>query len=159
METPYIMPLGFVERTTQDGALIMLTRPKESVTLKPGTPVTAWRYSRRHLALAKARGKISEVGYTSATVTTLETWTDSRWPLKEAILIRKTPVYLAVPDSFEPDLSQMITQDDTDAFDRLAEQRTQVRRLPEETISLQPYLNQPFGSESDRKHYKGKLNT
>ena len=30
MATPRIMPLGFIDRTTGDGAIIMLTNPEES---------------------------------------------------------------------------------------------------------------------------------
>ena len=57
MATPYIMPLGFIHRRTGDGAVIMLTNPEDSWTLQLGTLVTVWRYSRRRLAAAKARGQ------------------------------------------------------------------------------------------------------
>lgn len=40
MAGPYIMPLGFIDRTTDDGAIIMLTKPSESHNLKLETPVT-----------------------------------------------------------------------------------------------------------------------
>ena len=40
MTTLYIMPLGFIDRPTEDGAIIMLTNPEESTSLKLATPVT-----------------------------------------------------------------------------------------------------------------------
>ena len=62
MATPYIMPLGFIERTTEDGGTFTLTNPKESVSLRLNTPVAVWRYSPGQLALAKIRGVICAVG-------------------------------------------------------------------------------------------------
>ena len=40
MATPYIMPLGFIDRPTETGAIITLTRPSDSHTLRPETLVT-----------------------------------------------------------------------------------------------------------------------
>ena len=43
----YLNPLGFVDKPNETGATFILTNPKDSKTLEPGTPVTIWRYSRR----------------------------------------------------------------------------------------------------------------
>ena len=51
MNTPYIMPLGFIGQTTEDGAVFLLTNPEDSLRLNLGTPVTVWRYFRGLLAL------------------------------------------------------------------------------------------------------------
>ena len=57
MTTPRILPLGFIDRTTQDGAIIMLTKPGDSHTLRPDTPVTLRRRSiSTPPATARARG-------------------------------------------------------------------------------------------------------
>ncbi len=45
MAIPHIMPLGFIHRRTEAGAIIMLNNPQESQTLKLGTPITLWWYS------------------------------------------------------------------------------------------------------------------
>ena len=37
---PRILPLGYIDRTTDGGAIIMLTKPSESHNLKLETPVT-----------------------------------------------------------------------------------------------------------------------
>ena len=42
----YLNPLCFVDKPNETGATFILTNPKESKTLEPGTPVTIWRYSR-----------------------------------------------------------------------------------------------------------------
>ena len=52
MATSCIMPLGFIDRPTEDGAIIMLTNPEESISLKLATPVTLWRYNPARLAPA-----------------------------------------------------------------------------------------------------------
>ena len=75
MAVPYIMPLGFIDRPTETGATFNLTNPEDSLGRRPGTPVTVWRYSPELLAVAKLRGTVSDVGYTTATFTTIETQT------------------------------------------------------------------------------------
>ena len=80
MAQPYINPLGFIDRPTQGGAVILLTNPEDSPCLRPGTPITVWRYSPEHLALGKLRARITQVGDTTATFATDETETDPRWP-------------------------------------------------------------------------------
>ncbi len=76
MATPYIMPLGFVHRRTEDGATIILTNPEESRSLERGTPVTLWCYSQGRGAIAKAYGGITAVGYVTATFRTAEIQAD-----------------------------------------------------------------------------------
>ena len=111
MARPYIMPLGFIDRSTEEGTVIFLTNPKDSRNLNAGAPVTVWRYLPEHLALARLRGSISAVGYTTATFTTVATHTDPRWPLDENILRPRTPVFLALEESYEPDPGRMLTQE------------------------------------------------
>ena len=118
MATPYIMPLGFIDRTTDDGTIFLLTNPEDSLGLKLGTPVTVWRYSQEHLALAKLRGTITAVGFTRATFTSAHSLKDSRWPQDEDILKPKIPVYLAIPGSYEPNGSRMLSQEETDEIHR-----------------------------------------
>ena len=40
MPAPRILPLGFIDRTTSDGAVILLTKPSDSSNLRPETAVT-----------------------------------------------------------------------------------------------------------------------
>ena len=56
------------------------SNPQESQDLKTGTPVTAWRFSREHLATAKIRGHINSVGHMTATFITVEGQLDLKWP-------------------------------------------------------------------------------
>ena len=104
MAKPYIMPLGFIDRITGDETVFLLTNPEDSKTIGAGTPVTVWRYSHEHLALAKVRGLITAVGYTTATFTIGETNTDPRWPDDMGVLNPKAPVFLAqeIPSSRTP---------------------------------------------------------
>ena len=114
MTRPYIAPFGFIDRLTDDGAIFTLSNPDDSVNLRSNTPVTVWRYSPEQLALAKIRGLISAIGYVTATFKTVESVIDDRWPQGEEILHEKTPVYLALENSFEPDPNRMLTQDQVD---------------------------------------------
>ena len=135
MAKPYIMPLGFIHRKTEAGTVFLLTSPGESKNLRPDTPVTVWTYSPEHLALGKVRGLITAVGYTTATFAAVETSLDSRWPGVQDVLRPKAPVFLALNESFDPDLSRMLTQEQAnrmEAYARLYSDRTKSgsRRRP-----------------------------
>ena len=116
-ETP-ILPLGFAIRATAEGVVMLLTDPRESKTLKPGTPVTIWRYSAGHLALGKARGIITEVGYATARFAVSETETDARWPEDQDVILPRIPVFLGMKGTFEPDPSRTLTEAMAQGFRR-----------------------------------------
>lgn len=81
MPAPRILPLGFIDRTTDDDAIIMLTNPNDSHNLKYETPVTLrTRSITKAGATARARGLITAVGYVTATFKVVESRTDSGWP-------------------------------------------------------------------------------
>ena len=120
MATPYIMPLGFIDRLTEDGATFTLSNPEDSLSLLPNTPVTIWRYSPEQLVLAKIRGLLSALGYVTARFRTVESVTDVRWPEREEILRERTPVYLALKDTFEPDHGRMLNQEQANRMQSIA---------------------------------------
>ena len=68
MAKPYINPIGFIDRTTDNRTIFLLNNPEDSLELKLDAPVTVWRYSPDQLALAKIRGVLSAVGYVTATL-------------------------------------------------------------------------------------------
>ena len=136
MVQPYIMPLGFIDRTTEDGAIIMLTNPQDS--LRTDTPVTVWRYSPEQLALAKMRGLISTVGYVTATFRTVELQVDPRWPEDEEILRERTPVYLALKATFEPDPGRMLTREQVETMRNAAAQYRKLRSGDPQDGGTQP---------------------
>ena len=43
MAIRYMMPLGFIDQPTEDGATFIPTNPEDSLGLRPSTPVTVWR--------------------------------------------------------------------------------------------------------------------
>ena len=121
MAVPYILPLGFIDQPTEDGATFILTNPEDSLGLRPGTPVTVWRYSPELLAVAKLRGAVSDVGYTTATFTTIQTQTDPRWTQDLPIIRPAAPVFLALADSFEPDPERKLTQEQAESMRQIAQ--------------------------------------
>ena len=78
MARAYVVPIGYIERQTGEGATFILNNAEDSKSLRTNTPVTVWRYSPEHLALAKIRGLISAVGYVTATFRTVESVIDAR---------------------------------------------------------------------------------
>ena len=135
MMRPYINPLGFIDRPTVDGAVILLTNPEDSLSLRLPTPITVWRYCPEHLALGKLRGRITEVGYTTATFVTDEAQTDPRWPEDEKLLRPAAPVFLAIEGSFEPDPSRKLTPEKTEALRRIARRYAELTALPDRETS------------------------
>ena len=71
----------------------------------------------------------------TATFSAVETTTDPRWPSDEDVLRPKTPVFLALNESFDPDPSRMLTQEQAnrmETYARLYSDRTKSgnRRRP-----------------------------
>ena len=132
MATPYIMPLGFIDRPTENGAVITLTNPEDSLSLQLGTPITVWRYSPELLAVGRLRGSINAVGYTTATFDTVERRNDSRWPEDLPIIRPASPVFLALPDSFEPDPDRKLTQEQAEAMRRIARRYAELAQTQNE---------------------------
>ena len=121
MAAPRLLPLGFIDRTTDDGAIIMLTRPSESHTLRRDTPVTLLsRSTGQTPATARVRGIITAVGYVTATFKAVETHKHPNWPQEQPVLQRGTPVYQALPDSFQPDPARTMSKEQADRLSRLA---------------------------------------
>ena len=126
MAKPYINPIGFIDRTTDNKTIFLLNNPEDSRGLKLDTPVTVWRYSPDQLALAKIRGVISAVGYVTATFRIVESAIDPRWP-EEEILREKTPVYLALEGTFEPDPGRMLTREHANAIQSISPKYRKLR--------------------------------
>ncbi len=131
MARSYIMPLGFIDRINDDGATILLTNPDDSLALRVGTPITVWRYSPEHLALGKLRGRISEIGFTTATFVTDEIQKDPRWPVDEELLLTAAPLFLALEGTFEPDPIRKITPERAEALRRIARRYAQLTAFPD----------------------------
>ena len=129
MATPYIMPLGFIDRPTENGAVITLTNPEDSLSLQLGTSITVWRYSPELLAVGRLRGSINAVGYTAATFDTVERRNDSRWPEDLPIIRPASPVFLALPDSFDPDPDRKLTQGQAEAMRRIAQRYAELAQI------------------------------
>ena len=127
MTNPYISPIGFIKQITDDGAAFTLSNAEDSANLSPGTPVTVWRYSPEHLALAKIRGLITAVGYVTATFRAVESAIGPRWPEQEQILREKSPVYLALKGTFEPHPGRMLTQEQANRLQSLGLQYKKLR--------------------------------
>ena len=129
MPQPRLLPLGFIDRTTDDGAIIMLTRPSDSHNIQPETPVTLrTRNAGATPAMARVRGVITTVGYVTATFKTVETNKTPTWPQDQPVLRRGLPVYQALPDSFKPDPARTLTPEQAASLDRLASRYREITK-------------------------------
>ena len=116
MVTPYIIPLGFIDKLDGASTTFTLTNPEDSASLGPGAPVTVWHYSPRYQAIAKTRGEITNLDELTASFRTAGVNLDPKWPTEEATMQLGIPVYLALPNSFEPHSSRMLSQGEAEAL-------------------------------------------
>ena len=107
MTTPPIMPVGFVNQRTPNGATITLAGPPDKNRLKTGDHVTVWSHSPDHVATAKVLGHVTRLEADNGAFAILRTEVDTSWPASLDILDTGSPIYRAVPDSFEPEMSQV----------------------------------------------------
>ena len=66
--------------------------------------MTVWNFHQDFDALARTRGRISEVSETTASFVVTEESRDPSWPGHKDPIGEGNPVYLAEPDSFQPDI-------------------------------------------------------
>ena len=131
MAAPRILPLGFIDRTTDDGAIIMLTRPSASRDLRAETPVTlVSRSTGQKPARARVRGIITSVGYVTATFQVVEVNTTPDWPDGEQVLRNGIPVYQALADSFRRDPARTLSKAQADSLSRLAARYREITNPP-----------------------------
>ncbi len=124
-----ILPLGFIDRLTEDGAVMWLTTPSESINLRLDTAVTLTsRSARQPDAIATARGTITAVGYVTATFKTVETQRATIWPESESVLRKGIPVYEAIPGTFIPDPARTLTKEQEESLGRLAARYREITR-------------------------------
>ena len=139
MTNQRILPLGFVDKTTEDGAIMLLTNPSDSHSLSPETSVTLQMRSAKGTgATATARGFITAIGYVTATFRVVETRTDTDWPDGELILRRGTPVYQALPNSFIPDPARTLTDEQSEGLRHLATRYRETNRPGRQTSDSAP---------------------
>ncbi len=147
MPAPRILPLGFIDRTTDDGAIMLLTTPSESHDLRVETAVTLTSRSIGQTnATARVRGIITAVGYVTATFKTVETQRTSNWPEDEQVLQRGTPIYQALPGSFTPDPVRTISREQAESLNRLA------ARYRETTYPTPPTIVTPRQPPRNGRH-------
>ena len=120
MTTQYIMPLGFVDQSTETGGTFILANPEDSLSLRTDTHITVWRYAPDRLAVAKLRGYINAVEEDTAAFTTIAYQRDPRWPEELPVLRVAAAVYLALENTFEPDPNRPLAPDLSEALRRLA---------------------------------------
>ena len=158
--TPYINPLGFIHGQTRKGIRFLLTDPGDSRNLKVGAPITITQPSSDGRSLAKIRGQIISVGYVTATFTIAETLLDQGWPQDEQTIRPKTPVYLAMENSFDPDPSRMLTAEQAERLREISRKYNDIlcnptsqdeseATPPRNHPPTQPPIRHPFPQQLD----------
>lgn len=124
-----ILPLGFIDRITDEGAVMWLTTPSESPKLGRETTVTLTSRSiGPPNATATARGIITAVGYVTATFKTVEIQRAPNWPQNETVLRKGLPVYEAIPGTFIPDPARTLSKEHEDSLRRLTARYREITR-------------------------------
>lgn len=114
------MPLGIIEQVTDDGAIFVMCRPTDSEDVSAGQPVTVWEMDQTTGARARYRGVISEIGDTVGAFIIRERDIDEGWPRGRHPVVPGNPVYLAMPDSYDPDPSRTGTLEEAELLADMA---------------------------------------
>ena len=152
MTKPTIMPIGIIQQPTENGATFKLTRPRDPTILKINSSVmvrnTHWDQDEIPSGVM-VRGHITEIGPTSATFTTSESWADPNWPKDTDILVPGNFVHLALPDSFEIDRSQIATRGEEKFLQKLEMDRQlkKARERKDSRLTTARPSPKPGGSE------------
>ena len=101
MTAPCIKPVGIIDGPVDGGAVFTLVRPQDQDGLQPDTPVTVWSFHQESGAVARVRGRVSEVSRTTAAFRAAEFNVGPGWPGHVNPLEAGSPVYLATEDSFD----------------------------------------------------------
>ena len=102
MAEPPLEPIGFIVQRSQNGATFTLAHPSHSGMVREGDHVTVWSRNVSYAATAKVLGQVTEVQDGRVNITILRTEVEAGWPAACDILEPGSPVYLAVPNTFEP---------------------------------------------------------
>ena len=123
-----VLPIGIIQRVAGDHATVALTLSPAPDWLTEQAPATVWCRHPSNLATAKLRGYVSKIDGETATFTVVATMVDPHWPTDQEPLQPNGWVYLAQPDSFEPDLSATVNEEEPRKM--LPEQPVRQARLP-----------------------------
>ena len=155
-----IIPIGIIKQSTEEGAIFILTRPREHTTLKINSSVVVWNAQIDQediISGVMIRGRITEIRPATATFTTVESWVDPNWPKDTYVLVPGNFVHLALPDSFEIDQSQIATRDEEKFLEKLEMDR-QLKDVREKNDSgspqQRPHPNHFASQLKPRKKYR-----
>ena len=101
-----IMPIGFIEDSTDGGGSFVLARPTDRGKFGAGTPVLVRNEHQDGDTVALLRGYITETADTTAAFIITHAQIDSHWPAHIDPKGVGNPIYLALPNTFHPDFSR-----------------------------------------------------
>ena len=154
MTGPTIMPVGIIEQSTEDGATFILTRPGDQSILKVNSSVMVRNAHWDHEDIPSGvmiRGQVTEIGPTTATFKVVESKIGPYWPKDADTLAPGCFVYLALPDSFEIDQSQIAARDEEKFLEELemAGQLKEVQERKDSRSTTATPSPEPRGSEQE----------
>ena len=87
------------------------------------------------LGAAPDPGRDNQSGYTTAVFAIIDREACDRWPQGEETLGDKMPVYLALKDSFDPDISRMLSPEQAAGMVKLARRYSELTgRIPAASV-------------------------
>ena len=101
-------PIGVIDDPMEMGATFSVMPQHERTELRAGQPVTVWNQTAPGGPMAKFRGEITEISKTQGSFIVLEERIDKAWPQQLHPMGRGNPVYIALPGSFECDMSRRV---------------------------------------------------
>ena len=115
------MPVGIIDSKTDHGAVFTMTRPDDHNRIAAGDTVTVWDLYTPRNALARYRGTIDEVRDTTASFTIDTKEIDHDWPQEMDPISPGNAVYLALPQSFQPNPTRTASREELAKMQEIAD--------------------------------------
>lgn len=106
MPTNALMPLGYVDDSTEQGGTFSMARLSDRELIRPGTPVLIRNEDSRSNATALLRGEVTETTGQTAAFIISDQHIDPDWPDYLDPKGAGNPVYLGIPGTYHPDFNR-----------------------------------------------------
>ena len=110
------MPLGYIDESDEDSGSFSMARPTDRDFIVAGTPVLIRNEHQDYRATALLSGEVTETTGVTASFIITSRRIDANWPAHIDPKGAGNPVYLGLPNTFDPDFSRSSASQDEILF-------------------------------------------
>ena len=144
-------PLGVIDEPlgSSGGARFSIMPQGDREMPMEGTHITVWNQMGPGGPMARFRGEITEITPTHATFVVHDREVDDNWPGHMEPLGYGNPVYVAVENSYAPDMSRMASPEELALMQELAKDHERASGIAPAGAAVIPMGDDPEGDRDD----------